>query len=209
VAQTCHVELGQYAEAKVKFKEIAKLVNRKVAGKLIPPEQYAVRRASEYLAEVDAKGDPSTALILPGLEHTYFFHGFAQVSLELVSKDSRFGVYSLTMWLFLLQMDTIHLTRALAQCDGFLGAPVTTSPANVEVCVTSLDAAVAHFKKHPRHSGLAVDRVAVAALIKACILGNLGEKDAALAVYDWIIRNDKSITRERWGNVVCAAQSLI
>lgn len=102
------------------------------------------------------------------------------------------------------QMDNIHLTRALAQCDGFLGAPVTTSPANVEQCVTSLDAAVAAMRKLPRQGTLAVDRVAIAALIKACILANLGEKDAALAVYDWIIRNDKNITRERWVQNIAA-----
>ena len=79
LAQTCLFELGRLPEAKAKFKEIASLITRKVAGKLIPPEQYAMRRATEFLSESDARADESRALVLPGLEHTYFFHGFNAV----------------------------------------------------------------------------------------------------------------------------------
>ena len=49
-------------------------------GKLIPPEQYALRRSQEYLAEADEGGDEKCALVLPGFEHTYFFHGINHVS---------------------------------------------------------------------------------------------------------------------------------
>ena len=56
------------------------------AGKLISPEQYVLKRAEAYIAsvaEVPAGGDGAVegarALMLPGFEHMYFFHGYAQV----------------------------------------------------------------------------------------------------------------------------------
>lgn len=41
-----------------------------------------MRRTNEFLAEVDAGGDVRASLVLPGLEHTYFFHGFNMVRPE-------------------------------------------------------------------------------------------------------------------------------
>ena len=46
-------------------------------GKLIPPEQFVSRRAAEFLAH--PADTQALALVLPALEHSYFFHGMQQM----------------------------------------------------------------------------------------------------------------------------------
>lgn len=101
------------------------------------------------------------------------------------------------------------------QCDEFLGvatlataAAVTTEPApasgadlvpavDAAATVAGLDAAVEAQRLLPRIGALAVDRVAICAMIKGAILSNLDNIPAAVACYEWIVARDKTIVRER------------
>ena len=86
----CHLEVGDVRRAVQKMREVPKLCFRKVAGKLIPPEQYALKRATDMLAVVGADGDDydvdaaRCALMLPGFEHTLLNRGFHQMPQDVL-----------------------------------------------------------------------------------------------------------------------------
>ncbi len=65
-----------------------------------------------------------------------------------------------------------------------------------------LDSAVAGYEAQSHRAALAVDRVAVCALLKGAILHQLHRTAEAEACLQWIIRNESRIVEERWG--MCA-----
>ncbi len=99
-----------------------------------------------------------------------------------------------------------YLHTLSSQCNAFLGIASSAAPGASDAeaslpaapaVLASLDAAVTTLQRDVLWASLAVDRVGICALITGSIMLNLGATQAAVACYEWIIKNDKRIARER------------